>query len=164
MLTAFEPRLRWFFKWWIQLFAEREGKEGRGLFPVAAECSEELHSVGQFVQEGSAILFETFLHVRDPQASLALRPDEVDDRFGYLDGKDFRELNEASFESSLRAHSERLPCLVLEVERLDAEMFGALFYFFQFTCYLSWRILGIDPFSQPGVEAYKNWMFEALGK
>ena len=90
---SFEPQLKWFYKWWIQLFAESEGKCGKGLFPVASEYSEELHSVGQFVQDGSPILFETFLDIKEQQSSLICNPDEVDDRFGYLDGKDFWEIN-----------------------------------------------------------------------
>ncbi len=164
MLATFEPQLRWFFKWWIQLFAESEGKDGKGLFPVAAEYSEELHSVGQYVQDGAPILFETFLKVREPNASLLLEPSRIDDRFAYLDGKDFGDINQAALEATRKAHSEKLPCLTLEVGRLDAEHFGALFYFFQFVCYLSGSLLKVNPFDQPGVEAYKKIMFDALGK
>lgn len=164
MLSTFEPRFRWFFKWWVQLFAESEGKDGKGLFPVAAEYSEELHSMGQYVQEGSPILFETFLSVKESGASLVLEPSAVEDGFAYLDGKDFEQINQAALEATRRAHSAKLPCLDLRMDRLDAERLGALFYFFQFACYLSARLLGVDPFNQPGVEAYKKLMFDALGK
>lgn len=164
MLSSFEPQLKWFYKWWIQLFAESEGKDGKGLFPVASEYSEELHSVGQFVQEGSPILFETFLDVTEQQESLILQPDDVTDYFDYLNGKDFWEVNKASFHATRTAHADKLPCLTLSIPRIDMESFGALFYFYQFMCTLSGKILGVNPFDQPGVEAYKNWMFKALGK
>ena len=164
MLSCFEPQYRYFFKWWIQLFAESEGKDGKGLFPVASEYSEELHSVGQYVQDGEALMFETFLNVVEQNASLVLHADEVQDAFDYLNEKDFWEINKASFEATRTAHSEKLPCITLSIDRIDAAGFGELFYFFEFVCYLSGKILGIDPFSQPGVEAYKGWMFQALGK
>lgn len=164
MLSSFEPQLKWFYKWWIQLFAESEGKDGKGLFPVASEYSEELHSVGQFVQDGSPIMFETFLDVTEQQQSLILQADDVTDYFDYLNGKDFWEVNKASFRATRTAHADKLPCLTLSVPRIDMETFGQLFYFYQFMCTLSGCILGINPFNQPGVEAYKNWMFKALGK
>ena len=164
MLSSFEPQLKWFYKWWIQLFAESEGKEGKGLFPVASEYSEELHSVGQFVQDGSPLMFETFLDVTEQQESLILKPDDVNDFFDYLNGKDFWEVNKASFRATRTAHADRLPCLTLSIPRIDMETFGELFYFYQFMCTVSGCILGINPFDQPGVEAYKNWMFKALGK
>ena len=90
--------------------------------------------------------------------------DQVEDFFDYLNGKDFWEMNKASFHATVKAHREKLPCLILEVERMDEYHFGQLFYFFMFSCYVSARILGVNPFDQPGVEAYKKWMFEALGK
>lgn len=164
ILSAFEPQLRWFYKWWEQLFAESEGKDGTGLLPVTGEFSEQLHSLGQFIQDGTHLLFETFLDVQEQQASCVVQPDEVDDGFAYLDGKDFWQLNKASFQATRKAHSQTLPCLTLEMDRLDAYNFGQLFYFFEFACYLSGSLLGVNPFDQPGVEAYKGWMFQALGK
>lgn len=164
LLASFEPSLRGFFKWWEQLFAESEGKQGKGLLPVTGQFSEELHSLGQFIQEGTPILFETFLDVKASSAGLVLQSDGVDDGFDYLIGKDFEEINRASFEATRKAHGQTLPCLTLEIDALDAYHFGQLFYFFQFACYLSACMLGVNPFDQPGVEAYKGWMFKALGK
>lgn len=164
MLSCFEPQFRYFYKWWIQLFAESEGKDNKGIFPVAGEFSEELHSVGQFIQDGSPILFETFMEVMEQRDSLIVEPDPLQDDFDYLDGKDFWDINQAAFKATVAAHSEKLPCMTLEIGALDAYHFGQLFYFFQFACYLSCRIMGVNAFDQPGVEAYKKWMFEALGK
>lgn len=164
MLSAFEPRLRWFYKWWEQLFAESEGKDGKGLFPVASEFSEELHSLGQFIQDGSPILFETFLDVRDPGASVMIPSDDVDDRFGYLDGLTMEMVNRIAEEATIKAHSKRCPCIRLSISEISEYSIGALFYFFAFSCYLSGRILGVNPFDQPGVEEYKKEMFCSLGK
>ena len=164
MLSSFEPRFRWFYKWWTQLFAESEGKDNKGIFPVTGEFSEELHSIGQYIQDGSPIMFETFLDVKEEDSSLVIAPDRYKDYFDYLDGKDFRDINRAAFGATVRAHSQKLPVLTLELDRLDAYHFGQLFYFFQFACYLSCKLMGVNAFDQPGVEAYKKWMFEALGK
>ena len=164
MLSFFEPRYRFFAKWWIQLFAESEGKDGKGIYPVAAECSEDLHSIGQFVQDGSHIMAETFLEVKNRDASYVLEKDQVDDRFDYLNGVDFWEINRKAFEATLKAHSECLPCFKITVDAIDEYSFGQLFYFFEFACFLSGKLLGINPFDQPGVEAYKGYMFKALGK
>lgn len=164
MLSSFEPQYRWFFKWWTQLFAESEGKEGKGLLPISAEYSEELHSVGQYVQDGESLMFETFLTVKEPNSVLIIKADGLIDGFSYLNGKDLWDINRIAFEATRSAHSQKLPCLTLEVNCMDAESFGELFYFFQFACYLSGRILGVNPFDQPGVEAYKSWMFASLGK
>ena len=164
LLTGFEPQFRWFYKWWVQLFGESEGKENKGIFPVSAEFCEELHAVGQYIQDGAPLMFETFLDVQEQNASLFAEKDQVEDSFDYLNGKDFWEMNKASFYATVKAHKEKLPCLILEVGRMDEYHFGQLFYFFMFACYVSARILGVNPFDQPGVEAYKKWMFEALGK
>lgn len=164
VLASFEPQLRWFYKWWVQLFAESEGKDGKGLFPVAVEYSEELHAVGQYLQDGAPLMFETFLDIKEPTEHLVIHADGKQDYFDYLNGKDFWDINKAAFEATVTAHSTKLPCVILEVGAIDAYHFGQLFYFFQFSCYLSGVILGINPFDQPGVEAYKGWMFKALGK
>lgn len=164
LLAGFDPRLQGFFKWWIQLFAESEGKEGMGILPLAAEYTEELHSLGQYVQEGPPVLFETFLKIESTDLDLAVKPDRLADKFDYLDGRTFGEINDIAFEATVSAHSQRLPCLVVPVVRIDAEHLGKLFYFFLFACYLSGKLLGVNPFNQPGVEEYKVRMFRALGK
>lgn len=164
MLSFFEPRYFRFAKWWMQLFGESEGKEGKGLYPLFGNFSEDLHSIGQFLQDGACVIFETFLEVKNSGASYRLHGDAVDDRFDYLDGKDFDEINRAACEATVQAHSGKFPCLRLRVPAVDEESFGQLFYFFQFACYLSARLLGVNPFDQPGVEAYKHNMFIALGK
>lgn len=134
------------------------------MFPAASEFSEDLHSVGQFIQEGSPILFETFLKVLKPQDSLSIEPDFLPDDFGYLDNKDVKDINEIAYQATVEAHGKRLPCQTIELDALDEYHFGQLFYFFQFACYLSCRLLEVNPFDQPGVEAYKKRMFAALGK
>lgn len=164
MLASFEPGYQYFNGWWTQLFAESEGKKGQGLYPTAVKYSEDLHSVGQFVQEGKPLLFETFLDVEKPDQPFLLTADEVDDAFDYLDGLDMRKINQTAFEATLKAHNERFPCIRLRVEEMNEYSFGQLFYFFEFVCYLSGGMLGVNPFDQPGVENYKSYMFEALGK
>ena len=163
MLSFFEPRFFRFAKWWTQLYGESEGKDDKGLFPVFGNFSEDLHSLGQFIQDGTRVVFETFLDVQEQDASLVLDGD-LADGFGYLDGWDFFRINKAAFQATVQAHSRRFPCLVMEVERMDEACFGQLFYFFEFACYLSGEILGVNPFDQPGVEAYKTDMFKILGK
>ena len=166
MLVSFEPRLRWFYLWWQQLFAESEGKDGKGLLPCTGEFSEQLHSVGQYIQDGDHLLFETFLDIREQGKgdSLVFAPSATADGFGYLDGKDLWQVNKADLAATRAAHSETLPCLTLTMERLNEENFGELFYFFEFSCYLSAGMLGVNPFDQPGVEAYKQRMFRALDR
>ncbi len=164
MLSSFEPQFRWFNKWWIQLFAESGGKDNKGIFPVAGEFSEELHSVGQFIQDGEPVIFETFLTTEKQTDSLIIDSDGKNDNFDYLNGKDFHDINQAAYTATIKAHSEKLPCMTIQIDRVDAYQFGQLFYFFQFACYLFCRLMGVNPFDQPGVEAYKKWMFEALGK
>lgn len=164
MLTFFEPRMRWFSKWWIQLFGESEGKQNLGLLPLACECSEELHSMGQFLQQGSRIVFETFLSMDPDSPGQALSADSLDDGFGYLNRMTFSELNRAAEEGTLAAHSTHLPCLRIYGGRCTEKSFGRLFYFFMVSCVFSCRIMGVDPFDQPGVEAYKARMFQMLGK
>lgn len=164
MLSSFEPQLHWFYQWWTQLFAESEGKDGKGIFPTTGEFSEQLHSIGQFIQDGTPMLFETFVDVTDPEDSLVIESDGKQDGFDYLNGRDFRDINRADYLATLGAHSQKLPCNTITIEKIDAYHFGQLFYFNQFACYLSCRIMGVNPFDQPGVEAYKERMFRALGK
>ncbi len=164
ILSSFEPRFRWFYKWWEQLFAESEGKCDKGLFPVGLEFSEELHSLGQFIQDGSPVVFETFIDVKSAGASVPIPADGVDDKFSYLDGMTVESVNRVSQEATMKAHSSRCPCLRISIEDINEYTIGALMYFFEFSCYLSGSIMGINPFNQPGVEKYKMEMFSNLGK
>lgn len=164
MLATFEPRFHYFAKWWLQLFAESEGKEGRGLYPTYAEYSEDLHAVGQYVQDGMLQIFETFLVVEKPTDTLVFPLTTQSDCFEYLEGKDFEEINQSAYVATFEAHAKRIPCSILTIDYFDATHFGALFYFFQYACYLACRMINVNPFNQPGVEAYKNLMFQALKK
>lgn len=164
MLSFFEPRLFRFAKWWTQLMAESEGKDNKGLYPIVGSYSEDLHSIGQFIQDGSKVIFETFISVKNPDSQLALSNDEVADRFDYLADKTLFEVNKVSEAATIKAHSMVLPINQIEIDEINEENMGGLFYFFMYLCYLSGKTLGINPFDQPGVEAYKKWMFEGLGK
>jgi glucose-6-phosphate isomerase len=166
ILASFEPRLYYLAKWWVQLFGESEGKKGTGVFPTMCMYSEDLHSMGQYVQEGKRNLFETFLHLKNQAASVPI-PAEPDncDYFAYLDGKDLADLNEAAYQATVVAHHDgEVPCLIIDIPELNAYYLGQLFYFFEYACYLSGSFLGVDPFDQPGVENYKQKMFQLLGK
>ncbi len=164
LLSYFEPRFYRFSKWWKQLFGESEGKDNKGLLPMSTSYSEDLHSLGQFVQDGAPITFETFLDVEEKDCSIPMPVSDFEDGFEYLNGKDFWEINKIAFESSVSAHSRRFPCQVFKISKLDEESFGSLFYFFQMACYVSCNITGVNPFNQNGVESYKCDMFRLLGK
>lgn len=164
MLSFFEPRLFRFAKWWMQLFGESEGKNNLALYPLFGSFSEDLHSIGQFLQDGTPVIYETFLEVQNSGASYKISDDDVDDKFHYLNGWDVADINHVACQATIEAHSTKYPCLCLSVPAIDEHMFGELFYFFEFVCYLSAKILGVNPFDQPGVEAYKVHMFHALGK
>ncbi len=166
ILSSFEPDLDYFGKWWKQIFAESEGKEGKGIFPVTCSFSEDLHSIGQYIQEGQRMLMETFLKVEKINYNLSIMPEEnCEDYFSYLDHKSLWEINDAAYQATLKAHiSGGVPCMVIKIPEITPYYFGQMFYFFQFACYISSKILGVNPFDQPGVEAYKNNMFEILEK
>ena len=166
MLAAFEPRLFWAQSWWKQLFGESEGKDHKGLFPATMTNSEDLHSMGQYMQEGRRILIETFLMVDDPGAELRVQPDKAfGDRFDYLDGMDFANINRAAEKAAIQAHDAGgVPCIQLRLPRLNEETYGRMYYFFMIACAISGKLLGVDPFDQNGVEEYKRSMFRALGK
>ena len=166
-LAFFEPDLFAFSRWWIQLFAESEGKTDKVLFPVGFSYSEDLHAVGQYVQEGPRVIMETFLNLKYHSDNLMIEPSEdVVDGFSYLDGKPFPILNESVYRSALKAHSDDgVPCCELEVTSpLDERTMGSLFWFFLFSAYLSATLLGVVPFDQDGVENYKKNMYAELGK
>ncbi|VBB07736.1 phosphoglucose isomerase (pgi) [Lucifera butyrica] len=164
ILAHFEPLFTYFSKWWVQLFGESEGKAGKGIYPTACSFSEDLHSLGQYIQQGQRILFETFLNLED-QGSQYIVPHEEsdDDGFKYIDSKDFAYLNKTAYDATVQAHSSGgVPCVVLNVPQLTPYYFGQLFYFFEYACYISGSVLRINPFDQPGVEAYKEKMFAQL--
>ncbi len=166
MLSAFEPRLYWAQSWWKQLFGESEGKDKKGILPVSMTNSEDLHSMGQYMQDGLRFMMETFLMVDDPEASVVIRPDpEFDDRFDYLDGMDFANINRAAEKATIEAHDMGgVPCIQLRLPRISERSYGQLYYFFMISCALSGALLGVDAFDQEGVEEYKRSMFRALGK
>lgn len=166
MLAAFEPRLFWAQSWWKQLFGESEGKGKKGLLPACMSNTEDLHSMGQYMQDGLRCMIETFLMVDDAGAGLEVRPDpNFGDGFDYLDGMDFANINRAAEKATVQAHDAGgVPCVQLRLPRIDERAFGQLFYFFMVSCALSGRLLGVDPFDQGGVEEYKRSMFAALGK
>ncbi|WP_407308050.1 glucose-6-phosphate isomerase [Desulfosporosinus sp. SB140] len=164
ILAFFEPLLSYFSKWWVQLFGESEGKDGKGIYPTACSFTEDLHSLGQYIQEGQRMLFETFINLENPGAFYKIPHEETDsDGFQYIDSQDFTFLNKTAYNATLKAHTEGgVPCLVLNIPELSSYYMGQLFYFFQYACYISASLLGVNPFNQPGVEAYKNVMFSAL--
>ena len=166
VLASFEPQLEYYAKWWVQLFGESEGKEKQGVFPTAVNYSEDLHSLGQYMQDGRRNLMETFLSVGEPDGSVVVEPDpDFGDRFDYLDNMDFLEINRAAEAATIRAHFEGgVPCFRLLLPRLDEFSFGQIFYFFMIACAISGKTAGINPFDQEGVEAYKRSMFRMLGK
>lgn len=165
ILSYFEPEFMYFGKWWIQLFAESEGKDGKGLFVSQCCYSEDLHSMGQYIQDGPAILFETLLQVKEPIAHMNVPVSEIEDGFNYLDYKDVHEINQAALQATVKAHSEGgIPVCVIQMPALNAYYMGQLFYYFEMACYASAVLLGVNPFDQPGVEAYKTAMFGILKK
>jgi glucose-6-phosphate isomerase len=165
-LVFFEPDLLPFARWWTQLFAETEGKNGDAVFPTYFSYSEDLHAVGQYVQQGRRCIQETFLDFMHENPGFLIGPSAlVRDGFGYLDGKPFDALNRAVYEAALGAHSEDgVPCAEIAVPAIGAGELGALFYFFMFAAYVSATLLGVDPFSQDGVENYKRNLYRILGK
>lgn len=166
LLVSYEPGMHYFAEWWKQLFGESEGKDGKGIYPSSASFTTDLHSLGQYIQEGRRNIFETVLHVKEPRKELTLEAsDNNADGLNYLAGKTLHEINEKAFQGTLLAHTDGdVPVLVVEIPRLDAYMFGYLVYFFEKACAISGYLLGVNPFDQPGVEAYKKNMFALLGK
>ncbi|KGX89527.1 glucose-6-phosphate isomerase [Pontibacillus halophilus JSM 076056 = DSM 19796] len=166
MLVNYEPSLQYFAEWWKQLFGESEGKDQKGIFPASANFSTDLHSLGQYVQDGRRDLFETVLHVEQPKSDVTISEEEQNlDGLNYLAGETVDFVNEKAYEGTLLAHTDgQVPNLVLHVPKLDAYTFGYLVYFFEKACAISGYILGVNPFDQPGVEAYKKNMFALLGK
>lgn len=166
ILVNYEPQLQYFAEWWKQLFGESEGKDGRGIFPASANFSADLHSMGQYIQDGRRFIFETVINVENTRAEVIIKKDEKDlDGLNYLEGKTIDFVNQKAFEGTLLAHTDGdVPNLVLNIKKLDEYTFGQMVYFFEIACGLGGCILGVNPFNQPGVEAYKKNMFALLGK
>lgn len=166
ILVNYEPSLHYVSEWWKQLFGESEGKDGKGLYPASVDFSTDLHSLGQFIQEGSRIMFETVLRVARPRRDLTIGADPADvDGLNFLVGKTMDFVNQKAFEGTLLAHTDGgVPNLVVTVPELTAYHFGYMIYFFEKACGISGHLLGVNPFDQPGVEAYKRNMFALLGK
>jgi len=166
MLISYEPKLHYFIEWWKQLFGESEGKENKGIFPTGAEFTTDLHSLGQYIQEGRRAIFETVLHIAKPEKDIEMKADEDNlDGLNYLAGKTLNYINEKAMEGTVEAHVEGdVPNIMLTIGKLDEEGMGHLIYFFELACAVSGKLLGINPFNQPGVEKYKKNMFRLLGK
>jgi len=166
VLVTYEPALVMLGEWYKQLFGESEGKDGKGLYPASMCFSTDLHSLGQYVQDGSNILFETVVQIARPKRDFFLQPDPADfDGLNFLAGQELSAVNQKAFLGTLLAHLEgRVPNLVIEVDDRGERSFGELIFFFEKACAMSGYLLGVNPFDQPGVEAYKKNMFALLGK
>ncbi|SHF11889.1 glucose-6-phosphate isomerase [Atopostipes suicloacalis DSM 15692] len=166
MLVNYEPRLRFFNEWWRQLFGESEGKDQRGVYPTSGNFSTDLHSVGQYVQDGRRDLMETVVNIKNPARSIDIPKQDDDlDGLGYLEGKDVDFVNDNAFQGTLLAHVDGgVPTFVLNAPDTSAYTLGHLFYFFEIAVGISGYLNAVNPFDQPGVEAYKENMFALLGK
>jgi glucose-6-phosphate isomerase len=166
LFESFEPGFRSFGLWWQQLFGESEGKDGKGLFPAYAELTADLHSLGQFIQEGPRNMFETMVRFAPPVRKMIIGEDIRDlDGLNYLAGKSLDFVEEQAFQGTMAAHCDGgCPVIAIDCGELTAETLGGLFWFFELSCAISAYLLEVNPFDQPGVEAYKKNMFELLGK
>ena len=166
VLVNYEPKLQYIAEWWKQLFAESEGKDGKGIFPVSVNNTTDLHSVGQMIQEGKRNLFETVLKVQNANKDLTIMEDKENlDGLNYLAGKKMSFVNEKAMEGTIIAHVKgNVPNILLTIDDVSAESLGELFYFFEIVVGVSGYMLGVNPFNQPGVEEYKSQMFKLLGK
>ncbi|MBR0492054.1 MAG: glucose-6-phosphate isomerase [Clostridia bacterium] len=166
ILANYEPKLHYFTEWWKQLFGESEGKQEKGIFPAGVDLTTDLHSMGQYIQEGRRNLFETVLSVKNTDAEIKINTDEDNlDGLNYLVGKDLDFVNKKAMEGTIKAHVDGgVPNVVLEIDKLNEECIGELIYFFELACAMSGEVLGVNPFNQPGVEKYKTNMFKLLEK
>lgn len=166
LLVNYEPRLHYISEWWKQLFGESEGKDGKGIFPAAVDFSTDLHSMGQYIQEGKRFLFETVIHIENVDKDIVIESEKDDlDGLNYLAGKNFAFVNKKAAEGTILAHVDGgVPNLEISIPKATPYHLGYLFYFFMKCCGVSGYLLGVNPFDQPGVEAYKKNMFALLGK
>ena len=166
IVANYEPSLHYVSEWWKQLFGESEGKDQKGIFPAAVDLTTDLHSMGQFIQDGARIMFETVINVETPQCEITIEEEPVDlDGLNYLAGKTMDFVNKSAMNGTILAHTDgNVPNLMVKVPEQNEFYLGELFYFFEFACGVSGYLLGINPFNQPGVESYKRNMFALLGK
>lgn len=166
MLVCYDPSFTMMNEWFKQLFGESEGKDNKGIFPASAIFSTDLHSMGQFVQDGSRVMFETVVDIKQPKQDLFLEDDAENlDGLNFLTNQNMSVVNRKAMEGTVLAHTEGgVPNIIIEVEKLDEYNFGEMVYFFEKACALSGYMLGVNPFNQPGVESYKKNMFALLGK
>lgn len=166
MLVSSLPNLRYLAEWWKQLYGESEGKDHKGLLPHSLSITTDLHSMGQYVQDGERLMMETMVHVAKPATHVDVPTDEHNlDGINYLVGKSLTEINDCAMQGTVQAHLEGgVPVVEIDVDRIDEYTLGQMIYFFEFACGVSGYTLGVNPFNQPGVEAYKKNMFHLLGK
>ncbi len=166
VLANYEPSLHYVSEWWKQLYGESEGKDQKGLFPASVDLTTDLHSMGQFIQDGARIMFETVMNVEKSRSVVEIKEEPVDlDGLNYLAGKDMDFVNKNAMNGTILAHTDgNVPNLMVKIPEQNEFYLGELFYFFEFACGLSGYLLGVNPFNQPGVESYKRNMFALLGK
>ena len=166
ILANYEPSVHYVSEWWKQLFGESEGKDQKGIFPASVDLTTDLHSMGQFIQDGSRIMFETVISIDEPKCSLEIEEEPVDlDGLNYLTGKTVDFINKSAMNGTILAHTDgNVPNLMVTVPEQNEFYLGQLFYFFEFACGVSGYISGVNPFDQPGVESYKKNMFALLGR
>ena len=166
LLVNYEPKMHYFIEWWKQLYGESEGKDQLGIFPAGVDFTTDLHSMGQYIQDGRRCLFETVLRIEQSDSDIEIKEEEDNlDGLNYLAGKGLDYVNKKAMEGTIEAHiSGDAPNIVLEMPNISEETIGHLIYFFEKACAISGYILGVNPFNQPGVEAYKKNMFALLGK
>ena len=166
VLVNYEPKLHYFTEWWKQLYGESEGKDRKGIFPAGVDYTTDLHSMGQYVQDGRRNLFETVINIKKPNLNIRLNSDDDNlDGLNYLAGKDLDYVNKKAMEGTVEAHvSGGVPNIMITIDELNEENIGELIYFFELACGISGNILGVNPFNQPGVEEYKRNMFRLLEK
>lgn len=166
VLANYEPSLHYVSEWWKQLYGESEGKDQKGIFPASVDLTTDLHSMGQFIQDGNRILFETVMNVETSREEIVINEEPVDlDGLNYLAGKTVDFINKSAMNGTILAHTDgNVPNLLVNIPEQNEYYLGQLFYFFEFACGISGYLLGVNPFNQPGVESYKKNMFALLGK
>lgn len=166
LLVSYEPKMQYISEWWKQLYGESEGKDGKGIFPASVMFTTDLHSLGQYIQEGERDLFETVINIENTESDIVIKKDADNvDGLNFLADKTMSYVCKKAMEGTVEAHvSGNVPNIMINLNKLDVEAIGELIYFFELSCAVSGKILGVNPFNQPGVEAYKSNMFRLLGK